>query len=310
MLVSLSVLACALYLLPLAAIVAVLRGALDDALDLAATIGVVFSGDVLGTPRADARVPRRRRGLRADGARPRRRARDRREAPAARRASLLARLGGPVRARTSRRSRVGAATAFAYSLYASSPRDLMWDREWHVPFTASLRGQRMPFVNVYDPHKAPSAITSRATSSPPRCSRCPWPRWAPHALLSFAHDLQFAIAGGVGALLLRALCAWPPAAAGLAAILPLLAGPMAFRATLPPYMGPFEGDSDFSNFSLSFRPHVTIATVVLLSLMAHVARLTRDRQAQRPRDWGARRCSCRSWRCSRSPTRSLRCSWA
>src|SRR5579871_323705 len=48
MLAPLSVLACSLYLLPLAGLVALLRAESDDALDLAATIGLVFAADLLG----------------------------------------------------------------------------------------------------------------------------------------------------------------------------------------------------------------------------------------------------------------------
>ncbi|HVU49734.1 MAG TPA: hypothetical protein VHL80_03550, partial [Polyangia bacterium] len=48
MLAPLSVLACSLYLLPLAGLVALLRGESDDALDLAATLGLAFAADLLG----------------------------------------------------------------------------------------------------------------------------------------------------------------------------------------------------------------------------------------------------------------------
>ena len=281
MLVSLTLLACALYLVPLAALVAVLRGALDDALDLASAIGVVFCSDVLATLvltnvlRVDAAafvrtalllavtlviaVRRVRRGepvLRAWG-------------PLSR--GDLAALG------------LGAAAAFALSLYASSHYSI-WDREWHVPFAASLRAQRMPFFNVYEPHKPLRyhfvgdvfAVTLQSLS---------FAAMSASRSLSLAHDLQSGVAGGIVALLLRALCAWPPVAAAASGLVPLLAGPMAFPASRLGRLGPFEGDSDFSNFSLSFRPHCMVAGVVLLGFMANVARLARDRLAQRAFDW-------------------------
>src|SRR5450432_750736 len=235
MLVSLTVLACALYLVPLAALVAVLREALDDALDLASMMGVVFCADVLGTLVLT-------HVLRVDAA------------AFVRTALLLGvtlviavgrvRRGEPVlRGRGPRMSGdlvalgVGAAAAFALSLYASS-HFLIWDREWHVPFAASLRAQRMPFVNVYDPH-TPLHYHLAGDAFAATLQSLSFAAMGASRSLSLGHDLQAAVAGGIVALLLRALCAWSPAVAGLAALIPLVAGPMAFRASLPPYVGPF-----------------------------------------------------------------------
>jgi len=273
MLAPLSALACALYLLPLAALVALLRDETDDALDLAVALGLVFAADLLGLLVltrlcrveiaafvrtalvvglvAGLAVGRRRRGERA-----------------------LRALGRLSRADLTALA-LGGLVAFALSGWASSTF-WIWDREWHVPFTAALRAQSMPFRNVYDPvtpmryHLAGDVAASALQSlsfAAMNASRA----------LSLSHDLQAALAGGVVALTLRALCAWPPASAALGALVPLLAGPMTLRAAVGNGLGPFEADNDFNNFTLSFRPHCMIAGLVLLTLFAQVCRLARRR---------------------------------
>jgi hypothetical protein len=271
MLAPLSVLACSLYVVPLAALVALLRAESDDALDLGATIGLVFAADLLGLL-VLTRLCRV-------------------EVAAFARTALLAALVAGIAVRRRRRGEVvlralgrlergdllalalGGAAAFALSFYVSS-HFWIWDREWHVPFTASLRPQHMPFRNVYDPHPTMryhlagdvfAASLQALSFAAMHASRA----------LSLAHDLQAAIAGAVVALTLRALCRWPPASAAVGGLVPLLAGPMTLRAAVGSGLGAFESETDFNNFTLSFRPHCMVAGVLLLTLFAHVARLAR-----------------------------------
>jgi hypothetical protein len=274
MLASLSVLSCSLYLLPLAGLVALLRDEADDALDLAVTLGLVFAADLLGllvlTRFCRVEVAAFVRTALALGL-------------VAGIAVRRARRGEPILRALGRLSRadlgalaLGGLVALALSAWASSTY-WIWDREWHVPFAASLRAQSMPFHNVYDPvtpmryHLAGDVFASALQSlsfAAMNASRA----------LSLAHDLQAALAGGVVALTLRALCGWPPASAAVGALVPLLAGPMTLRAAVGNGLGPFEADNDFNNFTLSFRPHCMIAGLVLLTLFAQIARLARSRR--------------------------------
>jgi hypothetical protein len=282
MLGPLSVLSCSLYILPLAALVALLRAESDDALDLGATLGLVFAADLLGLLMLSrlCRV----------------------EVAAFVRTALVLALVAGIAVRRQRRGErvlralgrlsrgdltalaVGAAAAFALSLYASS-KYWMWDREWHVPFVASLRAQQMPFRNVYDPH-TPMRYHLAGDVFASALQSLSFAAMNASRALSLAHDLQAAIAGGVVALTLRALCAWPPVSAGVGALVPLLAGPMTLRAAVGSGLGPFEAETDFNNFTLSFRPHCMVATLVLLALFAHVARLARRRREGRAATWG------------------------
>jgi len=159
-----------------------------------------------------------------------------------------------------------------------SRRSDVWDRDWHVPLTASLRGQRLPFGNVYEPrvelayHYAGDLLASTLQT---------YSGAAMHSslALSLAHDLMF--------VLLAVIVAFALAAGGirrtavqlsvLAAI--VFAGPMIF-AQVPREQG--GGGYAFvgSLFSLSFRPHVSLAYVLLVgfaaALLAGVYRKTGD----------------------------------
>jgi hypothetical protein len=281
MLAPLCVLACALYLLPLAGLVALLRAESDDALDLAATIGLVFAADLLGllvlTRFCRVEVAAFVRTALVAGL-------------VAGLAARRVRRGEPMLSARGRLSRadltalaLGGLVAFALSLYVSSTF-WIWDREWHVPFAASLRAQQMPFRNVYDPH-TPMRYHLAGDVFAAALQSLSFATMSASRALSLAHDMQAAIAGGVVALMLRALCAWPPASAAVGALVPLLAGPMTLRAAVGNGIGPFEADNDFNNFTLSFRPHCMIAGLVLLALFAHVARLARRARDGRAAAW-------------------------
>jgi hypothetical protein len=282
MLASLSLLACALYLVPLAALVALARSDAEDALDLACAVGVAFCADLLVTllltrlfrveTAAFVRTALLLALVAAVAVR-----RVRRGEPALRPLGRLAR--GDLAALA-----LGAVFAFALSAFASA-QYFIWDREWHAPFVASLRAQRMPFLNVYDPH-ALFRYHHAGDVFAASLQSLSFVAMSASRALSLSHDLQSAITGGIVALALRALCAWPPASAALAALVPLLAGPMTFRVINDaPTLGAFEGDSDFNNYSLSFRPHCIVAGLVLVAFLAHVMRLARDRDAGRAPDW-------------------------
>jgi hypothetical protein len=275
MLGVLTVGASALYLVPLVALVALLRRERDDALDLAGMIATVFAVDLLGTFALCYLVPL--------------------EQAAFVRTGVLVALAAAVAVRRALRGervvrpRAGMAPgdlgalvlAAALGLWLShmvSSESWIWDREWHVPFTAGLRAQRMPFRNVYEPdlhiryHLAGdlfAAMLQSLSFATMNASRA----------LSVAHDIQSLLLVGITALIFRATCPWSPLVAALAAPIPFLVGPIGLRAGS---MGMFEGYSDFNNFTLSFRPHCMISLVVLTGLLARVMRLARNRDAGRP----------------------------
>jgi hypothetical protein len=269
-----SVVACVLYLAPLATLVALLRAEADDALDLACALGLAFAADLLGgfiltylfTVETTAFV---RTGLLVAASAVIAARRVRRGERVLRPLGALSR--GDVAALV-----IAAAVAFVISMLVSS-RNWVWDREWHVPFTGSLRAQQMPFRNVYDPsvpiryHLVGDLLASTLQS-------LSFATISASRALSLVHDLQSAIVAGMAALAFRAFCRWPPANAAAAGLVPLLAGPIAFaNKGLSPALGPFEGESDFNNLTLSFRPHCMVACVVLIAIFCLVLRLARDR---------------------------------
>ena len=280
MLEWLTVLACTLYVVPLGAVVVLGRRESDDTLDLACSIGAVFAVDLLGTFalcylfRLERAVFVRTGLLLVVAA-----------ALAARRA----RRGEPILPARGALSRgdlltlgLAAAAGFLVSHMVSSEY-WIWDREWHVEFTASLRAQHMPFRNVFEPWKtlryhmagdvAASGLQSLSFAAM-NASRA----------LSFAHDLQSLILVAMTAMAFRTSCGWKPATTAAAAVVPPLAGPMMFRVVNQvPGLGPFEGNSDFSSLTLNFRPHCMIALVVLVALLCQVMRRARD-QARPPAD--------------------------
>jgi hypothetical protein len=273
MLEWLTILACTLYVVPLGAVVAFGRRESDDALDLACAIGAVFAADLLGTFALSYLFRLERAVFVRTGVL---------LIVAAALAARRTRRGEPILPARGALSRgdlvtlgLAAAAGFLVSHMVSSEY-WIWDREWHVEFTASLRAQHMPFRNVFEPWKtlryhmagdvAASGLQSLSFVAM-NASRA----------LSFAHDLQSLILVAMTALAFRSSCGWSPATTTAAALVPPLAGPMMLRVlNQVPGIGPFEGNSDFNNLTLSFRPHCMIALVVLVALLCHVMRRARD----------------------------------
>jgi len=153
----------------------------------------------------------------------------------------------------------------------------IWDREWHTPFTAALRVQRMPFRNVYEPdlilryHMAGDVFAAMLQS-------LSFARMNASRALSVAHDLQSALLVGSIAMILRARTPWPPIVTALAAAVPFLVGPMGYYHGA---MGMYQGFADFSNFTLSFRPHCMLSLLMLVGVVAWVVGFE-DRTVQPP----------------------------
>ena len=167
-----------------------------------------------------------------------------------------------------------------YLSYDISSRFWIWDREWHTPFTAALRVQRMPFRNVYEPdltlryHMAGDVFAALLQS-------LSFARMNASRALSVAHDMQSALLVGSIAMIFRARTPWSPIVAALAAAVPFLVGPMGYYYGA---MGTYQGFADFSNFTLSFRPHCMLSLLMLVGFVACVIGFAeRTNQAPSPR---------------------------
>jgi hypothetical protein len=263
-----TVVSCVLYAAPVMAMIVVLRREQDGPLALACAIPMVFAADFLATFALcyvfrveQAAFVRTGILVVLTGAILGWRAFRHRPLIAAKGALGRADLGALA---------LALALGFCLSHYISS-RYWISDREWHTPFTAALRVQRMPFRNVYEPAKTLryhlsgdlfAAILQSLSFATMNASRA----------LSIAHDVQSALLFGTTAMILRATTTWSPSVAALASGVPYLCGPIGlFHGN----MGVFEGFSDFNNLALSFRPHCQIALLLLTGIVARVMALAR-----------------------------------
>jgi hypothetical protein len=159
----------------------------------------------------------------------------------------------------------------------------VWDREWHVPFSAALRGQKMPFENVYQPgrhfryHLAGDLFATFIQSlslAGMHTARA----------LSVSHDLQSALLAGIAALAFRAVTPWAPVPCALAGVAPLFAGPIGLRSPHQAVLGAYQGYSDIGNMELSFRPHCMMSLLLLTGFAVTLLRLAQlARAGQAPR---------------------------
>lgn len=141
----------------------------------------------------------------------------------------------------------------------------VWDREWHIPLTSSLRGQRLPFGNVYEPrvelayHYTGDVLGSMLQT---------YSRDAMHSslALSVAHDLMFALLSVTLAFTLAAVGIRRMAVQLTVLSAMVFAGPMVF-AQEPKEPG---GYSIGNLLSLSYRPHVSLAFVLTVGFAAAV----------------------------------------
>lgn len=161
---------------------------------------------------------------------------------------------------------LAAAAAVTLSLTLSRPYSI-WDRNWHTPLVSSIRGQSIPFMNVYEPtgtlyyHFSGNVLAAL------------FPIFSLSTLhssfgLTLAHDVMFGLTGITLALLLRA---WGTRRALLivAAVLAfLLAGPpTALRAG---EARPEGGYSYLNYLVMSFRPHVHLAGLLIVGFMGAI----------------------------------------
>jgi hypothetical protein len=139
----------------------------------------------------------------------------------------------------------------------------IWDRDWHVPLTASLRGQRLPFSNVYEPK---AELAYHYTGDLLGSMLQTYSSDAMHSTLalSLAHDVMFALLAVVVAFTLAAVGIKRVALQWLVLVAIVFAGPM----TIAQDPKQESGYSIGNLLSLSYRPHVSLAFVLTIGFGA------------------------------------------
>jgi len=135
------------------------------------------------------------------------------------------------------------------------------DRGWHIPLVTSLRGQQLPFTNVYGGlfgyHYSGDVVAAAIQTLSSDALHASY-------ALTLAHDAFFALTGATMALVVRGLGVRGPTIAALAGLGVLLTGPldvMVEDPTLTSY-------SVVSFYRISFRPHVSLAGLLVTGLLA------------------------------------------
>jgi hypothetical protein len=154
------------------------------------------------------------------------------------------------------------------------------DRAWHIPLVSSIRSQRVPFANVYEPagrlayHYTGDVLAAMfqvLSFDSIHSSRA----------LSIAHDVMFGLTGASVALLVLWL--------GYRSIVPtlgvvfgmLLSGPL---TVLRDDKSRFESGYNFINYlKLSYRPHVSLAGLLVVGFAgAILVRLRSSEEGEAP----------------------------
>jgi hypothetical protein len=158
---------------------------------------------------------------------------------------------------------LAAAVSCALSLVLSRPFAI-WDRQWHIPLVTSLRGQSIPFVNVYQPHVNLGYHVSGDVLAA-ALQTLSWDHLHSSAALSLAHDIMYTLTGIVifAGLYRPGRKWWWALLAAVAPLAVLMAGPIN-------YLGRPEGFSYHNFWQMSHRPHVVIAGLLIAGVTSGV----------------------------------------
>lgn len=170
---------------------------------------------------------------------------------------------------------VGATTTVWLSQQASR-RYSIFDRHWHIPLVASLRGQTVPFHNVFNPHQRLFYHFSGDVHAA-MLQTLSFAVIHSALALSLAHDIHFGLIGFMLGLLLSWAGYRRFVAFALCPLAILTAGPMTiFRGGVRTAQ---QGYSIINVFSLSFRPHMALGDLLMIAfVMTAVVRLASDRE--------------------------------
>ncbi len=158
---------------------------------------------------------------------------------------------------------LGALTGAALSMILSRP-NAIWDRELHIPFVASLRGQQMPFASPFEPgvafhyHFSGDVLASMLQVFA-------FDTINASLALSLAHDVMFAlIALSMGLALLRS-GPKPIHVVVLSVAAVLLSGPCVLRFGVGE---PYLGYSYYALYIWGFRSHQHVAMLLFVGIAA------------------------------------------
>ena len=151
-----------------------------------------------------------------------------------------------------------------------------YDRAWHIPLASSIRGQTLPFANVYEPDHA-LAYHFSGDALAAALQVLSGARLHISYSLSLAHDIMFGLAAATTALLGRWLGIRRVVPAAIGGLVPLLFGPLVL---LVPNGRHASGYNFPTLLKLSFRPHSSLAVLLLVAVMATV--LVRLRKGEDP----------------------------
>jgi hypothetical protein len=143
----------------------------------------------------------------------------------------------------------------------------VWDRFWHIPLVASIRGQQLPFRNVY---YSTSSLHYHFSGDVLAASLQALSFDVIHAdhALSLAHDLMFALTGACLGLLLWGFGHRSFVGVMLGVLAVLLNGPVSFLRGAG--AADLHGFSVLNFFTMSFRPHVSIAGLLFVGFFGAV----------------------------------------
>jgi len=148
------------------------------------------------------------------------------------------------------------------------PNHLLWDRPWHTPLVTSLAGQSVPFRSVFDPiHPLRYHVGGDVAAAVFRASSLDV--LSSNAALTMAHDVQLGLAAFGVCLLLAAFGARPWAWLFLGPLAFVLQGPLPWRA--PGVGQPLEGYAYHVFFTVAYRPHVSLAALMMVGFVGALA---------------------------------------
>jgi hypothetical protein len=157
----------------------------------------------------------------------------------------------------------GVAVATALSAILSRPYAI-WDRELHIPFVASLRGQRIPFASPFEPgvafhyHFPGDVLASMLQVFSADVING-------SLALSLAHDVMFALIGLATGLALLAAGRKPVHVTVLSVAAVLLSGPCVLRFGVGE---PYLGYSYYALYIWGFRSHQHVAMLMFVGIGA------------------------------------------
>jgi hypothetical protein len=153
----------------------------------------------------------------------------------------------------------GGLVAIALS-FAVSRKYAVWDRWWHIPLVKSLSGQHLPFRNVYYGTRLHYHFTGDMLASV--LQTFSWDRIHSSLALSLAHDIIFGLTGVSLGLLFRYAGIRTAGGAMAATAAVALAGPVTLLREGADVKD--IGHSTLNYLTLSFRPHVSLAGLLLV----------------------------------------------